>query len=314
MNQLESPAPAGSSSRESRPLAILRLLRPHHWTKNLLCFAGVVFSGRFRDPRSWGNALDAFLVFCAASSAVYVLNDILDRARDLRHPVKCRRPIASGAVSVAAGAFLSLLLGAGSLGLAAWAGPRLLTCAAALLGVHLLYSLWLKHVPLLDVLCIAAGFVLRMLAGVYAVGEIPTVWITLCTFFLALFLALAKRRAELGALGGTPSEQRPVLTQYTIAFLDHAVTGAAVVTILCYALFTATSGKNPAEIVTVPVVVYGILHYLRRVLAQQGGEEPELILLKDLRISASVLLWVALYVAIQILDPRLFARSAGAGP
>lgn len=270
----------------------------------------MVFSGRLRDPLSWWNAFETFAIFCAASSAIYVLNDILDRERDREHPVKRRRPIASGALSVGFASLLGSVLAAAALTGAAFAGPRILACASSIILLNFLYGLWLKHQPVVDVICISLGFVLRMLAGVYAVGEIPTVWITLCTFFLSLFLALAKRRAELAVLGEPRTEQRPVLSHYSVPFLDQAVTGSAVMAILCYALFTATGGKNPAEIVTVPVVVYGIFHYVRRVMILRGAEEPETILLKDARISGAVLLWLVLYVGIQLLDPHLFRVSS----
>jgi len=225
--------------------AWLRLLRPHHWTKNLACLAGVLFSGRFVDTGADERALWTFGVFCAASSAAYALNDVFDRERDRRHPRKRLRPVASGAVSVPAAVGVGAVLAATALA-GAWAlGFPVLACLLFYVANNLAYSAGLKHLPLFDVLSIAMGFVLRLLAGVYVVGELPTTWITLCAFFLALFLGFGKRRAELGALGEQTNDQRPVLAQYTLSYLDYLLNSSAVMAVICYALFTTSPEKNP---------------------------------------------------------------------
>lgn len=287
--------------------ALLKLLRPQQWTKNLFCFAGLLFSGRLRDGAAIVDALWIFALFCALSGAVYALNDILDVERDRYHPKKKHRPLPSGKVSlpIAWMTFFVLLIGALTggyfLGLKTW------VCLLLYLILNIGYSFWFKHQPLLDVTCIALGFVLRLLAGVYAIAEFPTSWITLCTFFLALFLGFAKRRSELADLEvGKADSQRPVLSKYTPQLLDSLVNSAATITVMSYALFTATSGKNPSLVITVPIVYYAIMHYKMRLAESAGTEEPDKMLIHDKVIRASVLLWLACYLAIMYGDLHLF--------
>jgi 4-hydroxybenzoate polyprenyltransferase len=284
----------------------LALLRPHHWTKNVACLAGVLFSGRFVDPAADVRAAWTFVVFCAASSAAYVLNDVLDRERDRQHPLKRRRPLASGALSVplavAIGATLALLAFAGAAAL----GRGVLVCLAFYAANNVAYSVALKHLVLFDVLSIAVGLVLRLLAGVYVVGELPTTWITLCAFFLALFLGFGKRRAELRSVGGVESRQRPVLAHYPIAYLDSLLDSSAAMAVISYALFTTSAEKNPTLVVGVPIVFYAIMHYKRLVMRLDASEEPERILLHDTPIRVSIALWLVTYLLIQHGNLRLF--------
>ena len=289
-----------------RAAAWVRLLRPHHWTKNLACLAGVLFSGRFVETEADVRALWTFAVFCAASSAVYALNDVLDRERDRRHPRKRTRPIASGAISVGtavgiAGALaVASLVGAGAL------GGGVLACLVLYVANNVAYSVALKHLALFDVLSIALGFVFRLLAGVYVVGELPTTWISLCAFFLALFLAFGKRRAELAGLGEQTNDQRPVLSRYTLSYLDSLLNSSAVMAVICYALFTTMPGKNPSLVVGVPIVFYAIMHYKRLVMLLDASEEPEQILLRDTPIRVSIALWLATYVLIEHAGVHFF--------
>jgi 4-hydroxybenzoate polyprenyltransferase len=291
-------------------VAYLALLRPRQGTKNVVCLGGVLFSGRFTDSVHVGQALLTFVAFCGISSATYVWNDILDRESDRQHPRKCRRPIASGAVAVPAAVLMGVLVGAAGLGLASLLGSGVLLCLLLYLVNTVAYSLWLKHQILLDVLSIALGFVLRLVAGVYAVDDVPTTWIALCTFFLALFLAFGKRRAELAALITVEDQkQRPVLSQYTVPYLDAQVNSAAVMAVLCYALFTATSAdKDPTLVITVPIVWYAIMYYKRLLGFLEKGEEPERIVLSEPRILISVVLWLATYLAITYGELRLWRR------
>ncbi|MBV8878771.1 MAG: decaprenyl-phosphate phosphoribosyltransferase [Planctomycetaceae bacterium] len=299
--QTAAAAPANGTAA-----GIVRLLRPHHWTKNLLCMAGVVFSGQYLQPWAILGAVKTVVVFCAASSAVYVFNDLVDRKRDRLHAHKKARPLASGAVGVPLAVILGLAMGGAALAGSAAMGRSVLVCTALYLLVNLLYTLSLKHAPLLDVLSIAVGFVLRMLAGVYVVRELPTAWIVLCTFFLSLFLALAKRRSELAHRASDDSTQRPVLAHYSLPFLEQMVVSAGVMAVMCYALFTTTSGKNHALMLTVPIVVYGIMSYQSRIMQLPIGQEPEEVLLKDFRIQLCIIAWLASYVAITYFDPQLF--------
>jgi len=278
--------------------ATLRLLRPQQWTKNLACMAGVVFGGRLGQPHA--VLLDVLVVatFTLAAAAVYVVNDLLDLAHDRQHPTKRMRPLAAGEVSTTQAGVLALVLtavaGAGAVGL----GRGTMACLAAYGALNMVYSLRWKHVPVLDVCCIAFGYVLRVLAGIVVLGDVPTSWIVLCTFFLALFLGFTKRRAELvdPERGGT--DQRPVLDAYDPGFLDSLVDSSATMAVMTYALFTATSGKNPSLIVTVPIVFYAIVHY-RQVAQRSGfGQEPDRILLRDRTLQGCLVLWLAAFVLI----------------
>src|SRR5688572_6531053 len=242
------------------PVVAFRLMRPHQWTKNAFCLAGLIFSGRFTNPHSIRSAILYFALFCAASSSMYIFNDIIDSKRDLQHPKKRLRPIPAGHVSIPQASLLALALVVLALVGGFAVGHGGLICLAAFIALQLAYSFRLKHEPLLDVAAIAIGFVLRLLGGVFVVNEQPTTWITLCTFFLALFLGFSKRRAELGELAAqSDNQQRPVLSKYTLGSLDSLVNSMATLAIMCYALFTVTSGKNPSLVITVPIVVYAIL-------------------------------------------------------
>jgi 4-hydroxybenzoate polyprenyltransferase len=280
-------------------------------TKNAFCLAGVLFSGRFVSWESDLAALQTFAAFCAGSSAVYVFNDIFDRERDRKHPRKQLRPIASGAVSVPAAVMMAIALAALGFALAALLNLKVTLCLALYLVNNVLYSLGLKHLALFDVLSIAVGFVLRLVAGVYAINELPTDWIALCTFFLAVFLGFAKRRAELaGLLPDEEKLQRPVLSKYSVQFLDYLVNNSAVMVVVCYALFTATSNKNPTLVITVPIVFFAVMHYKRLVLLLRFGEEPEKIVLRDLRLQLSIIIWLITYFGVIYGDIHLF-RSSG---
>ncbi|MBF0425946.1 MAG: UbiA prenyltransferase family protein [Magnetococcales bacterium] len=284
----------------------MRLLRPWQWTKNAFVFVGVLFGGHAGDWHLYPPVLLVFVLACAASSAVYVFNDIMDRERDRHHPLKCLRPIPSGAVSLSQAALLSLTLGATALLGSAWLHFGTFLCILLYLINNILYSLWLKDHPLLDVLSIAMGFMLRMLAGVYILGELPTSWILLCTFFLTLFLGIAKRRAEMATLSGQVSRQRLVLGKYSLPFLDILLGATGVMTMVCYALFTALGGKSPAQILTLPLVFYAIFHYLRLVLVHNYGEDPTDVLFKDPRLALIIAAWLTLYLAIEQGHPVLF--------
>lgn len=275
-----------------------KLLRPHQWAKNAFCLAGVLFTGQYLEPTADLAALATMLVFIGASSAIYVVNDVLDRDRDRQHPVKRLRPIARGTVRVPSAILLAAVLALGSLAGAYALHAEVLVCVVLQMLNNLAYSIRLKHVPLVDVLSIAAGFVLRLLAGVYVLGEVPTTWITLCTFFLALFLAIGKRRAELAIQDRSRvSARRPVLSAYTVQYLDQLLHGAAVMALLCYSLST-TTGENPSLVFTVPIVFFAVSHYIRLIMVADGGEEPETMVLRDPVLLGSVVVWLVLYLAI----------------
>lgn len=271
--------------------------RPRQWVKNLACFAGVIFSGRLIDPRSLGASMLAFVGFCLASSAVYLINDVCDRRADAENPKKRGRPIASGEVSVRAAILGAVGLG----GLAVGSSMGLPVACRLMLGLYLAmgvaYSIRLKHTVLLDVIIIALGFVMRVLYGVFAVRVAPTPWIVLCMFFLALFLGFAKRRSELGQIDA--GHQRPVLRKYRTDLLDMLLAMTATMAITCYSLYTITGRpENATLVVTVPLVVYGVYRYLLLVVMFDVGDAPDRDLFDDLPLIATVLLWVVLCVVI----------------
>jgi 4-hydroxybenzoate polyprenyltransferase len=283
-------APVGVSRSGTRPAALVAALRPRQWTKNLLLFAGIVFAAELGDGHRWVEAIAAFLAYCAASSAAYLVNDVRDAASDRVHPVKRTRPVASGRLSpgVALGAAVVLALLA--LTVTAALGAASLACMVAFLSLQGAYSLWLKSVELLDVLAIAALFVLRAAAGAIAVDVRISPWLLVCTFLLALFLALAKRRAEL-RLGEV--ETRPALAGYSAAVLERLLAAVAGVTVVAYAAYTVTAYDSLLLVATVPLVAFGLVRYLRLLRTQGLGEEPEAVLVSDLPILVTVAVWAA---------------------
>lgn len=284
--------------------ALVRLLRPHQWTKNGLCFAGAFFSGNLHAP-ALGQALLVALVFCAASSAVYALNDVLDRERDRAHPKKrLTRPVASGHIAPWLACAVALALAALAVGGAGALGRSTLACVTLYLLNGVFYSAALKRVALLDVLSIAIGFIIRLLAGVFAVGVAPTAWIAVCTFFLALLIAIGKRLAELSS--AQDAAARPVLAQYSSEHLGRLLSSCANAAVLSYAVFTTTADKNHTLVVTLPIVWYALTHYVHLVTSGAGGEEPDQLVFTDPRLVLSVVAWLALYYAIEARGLVLF--------
>jgi len=293
-----------------RIVETVRLLRVHQWTKNLICFAGVIFGGKFLDLEAWLMGSLAFFFFSITSSSIYVFNDIIDREKDAIHPKKKNRPIANGKISVANGVFVGvLLLGVGLIG-GYLTGFSLFLLLLLYVVNNIAYSLVLKSIPLLDVFSISVGFVLRLFAGIYLLGDMPTAWIVLCTMFLALFLGFSKRRAEfimVGNMSYTEVVQRPVLRRYDGKTLDSLVNESSLGAVLTYALFTTTSGKNPTLILTVPVIYYALMHYKRLLFNNKHGEEPARVLLQDKNLWYSIILWLILYGVITYYNINIFS-------
>jgi 4-hydroxybenzoate polyprenyltransferase len=283
--------------------ALLLSLRPKQWTKNLLLFAGVLFSRQAGDPQLLLRAAAGFVAFSVLSGTVYLLNDITDAESDRRHPKKRLRPIASGRlpVAVAWGALIPLL------GIAAavswWLGPAFAIVVWSYFLMNLAYSFGLKHQVLIDVFIIAIGFVLRAIAGVELLRPVsPTTeispWLLVCTFFGALFLALAKRRRELANAADAAGQQRAVLGQYNPALLDGLLLVSAASALMGYALYTiwpATVAKFGTEqlLYTVPIVTYGIFRYLYLVRVSETTEDPSQVLLSDRPLAGCVVLYLA---------------------
>ena len=275
----------------------IKLVRPQQWVKNFFVLAPLLFSGRALDPSAQRAALVAFVVFCLLASAVYVINDVIDREQDRAHPTKRNRPIASGAIGVGSALVLATILLVLSVS-GAWSmGPKLFYCAVAYLSLNVVYSIWIKHVVILDVFSISAFFVLRLLAGAAAVAVRPSVWLILCGGLLSLYLGFAKRRHELVLLGEGSSDHRAVLSQYSTAFLDQLSVVLLAVTIVSYIMYTLESdtarlvGGEALSYSTV-FVLYGVLRYLFLVHKRLDGNPAE-TLLTDKGLLVAVTLWVA---------------------
>jgi 4-hydroxybenzoate polyprenyltransferase len=282
---------------------LIRLLRPHQWVKNGFVLVGPLFGHAWHDPAMLGAAAAAFFAFCLTASAVYVLNDFIDRERDRLHPQKRLRPLASGAVSVRAALALAAVCLAGGLALALAGGGLLASLVGAYVLLNLAYSLGLKHVVVLDVFLIAAGFMLRLLAGTAGIGIAPSHWLLLCGLMLTLFLGFAKRRAELNTLVQESAGHRRVLEHYTPAMLDQFISVAATATVIAYSLYTVSPETIAAHgtswlIATVPFVLYGLLRYLFLLHRRGGGGDPAQELLRDPHLLAAFLGWLALVTAL----------------
>ncbi len=280
-------------SPRSRVRAALAAMRPRQWSKNLLLFAGLLFAAKLGDGTRWLEALDAFAAYCAASSAAYLVNDVSDAGHDREHPVKRLRPVASGelpartAVAIAAALTAAAFAGVAALGLGSVA------FLAGFLVLQAAYTAGLKHVVLIDVLAIAGLFVLRASAGAEAVDVRISPWLLICTGLLALFLALAKRRAELVLVGAEETPGRPVLEGYSLALVDQLVSVVAASTVIAYSLYTFTARDSKAMMATVPFVLYGVFRYLLLLHRHDLGEEPENVLLTDVPLLLTIAAWAA---------------------
>lgn len=281
--------------------ALVVSLRPRQWLKNTFVFAGIVFAAEVGDAVRWGEAVAVFVAFCAASSAAYLLNDVLDAPHDRRHALKRMRPIARGELGATAALAASALLAVGALAGAAFLGLDVLGLVALFLALQAAYSLALKHVVLLDVLVIAGLFVIRAAAGAAAVDVRISDWLLLCTALLALFLGFAKRRGELVLVGAERTPGRPVLEGYSLELVDQLLTVVAAATVIAYGLYAIDSDAT-AMPATIPFVLFGVFRYLLLVHNHDLGEEPERVLLADRQLIATVALWALTAASILVLS------------
>ncbi|GDY03766.1 decaprenyl-phosphate phosphoribosyltransferase [Planctomycetota bacterium] len=284
-------------------LPAIKAMRPHQWVKNLLVFAPLLFTPKREDPAAWLISALAFAAFCCAASSIYLLNDIVDREEDRHHPKKHLRPIASGALSVgAAYCVLGLLLAiaAGlSMQLPKVEGFAFIIWPAAYLTLNLLYSFWWKRLVVVDCMCIALGFQLRVHAGAAAIGVDASHWIVLCTFFFALFLAFCKRYEELNRQAESSGMTRASLKDYSLPFLNMMIGPLAALSIVTYALYTVSEETirrhhTDALMYTVPVVTYGVFRYLYLVYRKSEGGDPARLLFRDGPLVASGMAYVTL--------------------
>lgn len=282
---------------------IIRSLRPHQWVKNFFVLAPLVFAQEAADARPVLRAAVAFVIFCLVSGAVYLLNDLVDAPSDRLHPVKRHRPIAAGRLTPRRAVIALVLLLAGSLAAAAALSLVLAGVVAAYYLLNVAYSFRFKHTPFLDVLTIAAGFILRLVGGAVAIDVPLSAWLAACTFLLAAFLALGKRKHELLALGTDKSPQRRVLERYDLDHVRPAMQGLAVATVGCYAAYTLLgsthSGFSPRELVwTLPMVIFGLWRFHRLTERDEQGVSPTDLMMTDVPFIANLALWGLVVVTV----------------
>jgi 4-hydroxybenzoate polyprenyltransferase len=298
------PTPAGEEvTTRSVAANLWRSLRPHQWTKNLLVFAGLIFGQRLTDTTAASKAGLAFLIFCALSSVVYLINDVHDREADRRHPLKSRRPIASGALApgTAVGAAVALALVA--LAGAFWLDREFAIVSVLYVVLLVVYSVSIKHVVILDALTLSGGFVLRALAGAVVIDVLFSHWLLLLTLLGALFIALSKRRAELVTLAEDATGHRRILAEYSPYLLDQMISVVTASTLLAYAFYTispdtVTKFGTDHLLWTVPFPLYGIFRYLYLVHQREGGGNPSELLVTDRPLLACGALWGAAVILI----------------
>jgi 4-hydroxybenzoate polyprenyltransferase len=296
-------APHLHEAPRSTAWLLFRSLRPEQWSKNLILFGALLFGMRLLDPTAVLRATAAFVIFCALSGVVYLINDIMDRNADKSHPLKCRRPIASGALAPQTAAAAAVLLGATALGASWTLGRSFFLVSAIYVSLQAFYSGPLKHMVIIDVLTIAFGFVLRAVAGALVIAVPISHWLLLVTVLLALFLALSKRRHELTLLADGATSHRKILEEYSPYLLDQMISVVTASTLMGYALYTvspdtvAKFGTDKLAL-TIPFPLYGIFRYLYLVHQKKGGGSPSTMLLNDRPLLLCVALWACAVVLI----------------
>lgn len=282
---------------------ILMLLRPDQWVKNLVVFAALIFAREFTVFDYVTTTLFAFAIFCLLSSVIYIVNDISDRESDRAHPVKCKRPIASGQVSILTASILASILGISGLGLSLLLPLKFFMVAVAFLIFNFLYSWVLKKIVIIDVMSIAVSFVLRATAGAAALAVPMSSWLVACTFLLALFIGFGKRRHEVVMLKANAASHRATLSKYSTYFLDQLIGVVTASTVIAYTFYTLSPevqnklGVERLEL-TIPFVLYGVFRYLYLIHQEERGGSPSRLLLSDGPILINIALWFLSVLAI----------------
>ncbi len=284
---------------------LLAELRPRQWLKNGALLLPLVYSLRLIDPEALGRALLAFASFCCLSSAGYVFNDLRDLEADRVHPAKQHRPLAAGTLSVGVGVGTMVLLGLLAIVLGAQVGPPFLGTCALYLAISASYSLWWKHIVLIDLFGISAGFVTRIVGGAVAVNVGVSPWLYACAILGSLLIALGKRRAEVLDLRNLATVHRPALESYTVEFLDQLMIVVSAASIMAYSLYTFLGEflpRNNVMMTTIPIVLYGMFRYLYLTKVRGLGGSPEELLLGDRALASAVALFVLLSGGILYLN------------
>lgn len=288
--------PAGRAATKLK--AWLRLLRPKQWTKNLIAYAPVLFAMQLHNPSIIWRVTECVIAFCCLSSSIYIYNDIMDREADRQHPTKCKRPIAAGLINIGPAVAAALILAATGMLIGFFVRPVLCLVFGTYLALMLLYGKVLKHKVLLDVIAIAAGFVLRALGGAIAAGVPSSGWFLACTSFGALFLGIEKRRQELRTLKDDASAHRKTLDDYSLDLIDRLESLVVPCLLTCYTFWSFQSFHGQWMMLTVPFVVYGVMRYQVLSVQTQATGTPEEVLLKDRPIQAAILLWLVTAAAV----------------
>jgi 4-hydroxybenzoate polyprenyltransferase len=300
-------AVSGPATGAARLIAVVRSLRPKQWPKNLLVFAGLMFTYNLLNPEMLSRVILSFVAFCALSSAGYLWNDLRDAPADRLHPFKRHRPVASGQVPPALAATLAVALGVAGLALAASLGTPFLLVASLYMLLTLTYSIWLKHLVLIDVFGISAGFVLRAVGGAVVIGVPVSPWLYVCTVLVSLFLGFGKRRNELELMESNAAGHRKNLEQYSVDLLDQLILIVASVTIMAYSLYTFSAENLPRDhsmMLTIPLVLYGVFRYLYLIRVRRQGGAPEDLFLTDPGLLGTAIAWAALSVFVLYLLPH----------
>lgn len=286
---------------------IVRSLRPRQWVKNLFVLSPLLFGGRLIDAEAVAAAVAATVCFCLLSGALYLVNDVVDAPLDRRHPTKRLRPVAAGALPVAAALAGAAVTGAGASALAVALGRDFALVAAMYAGLSLAYSLALKRVVILDVMVIAAGFVLRVLGGAVAVEVAPSHWLIACAFLLALYLGFSKRRQELARSSEDAAAQRQVLAAYSVRMVEQINLVLLAATLVSYLLYTVSPETvarfgTEALLYGAVFVLYGLLRYLFLTQSPANGESPGELLIQDIPLLLCVLGWAVYNAAVIYRD------------
>ena len=286
--------------------ALIKAMRPRQWTKNGFVLFGLIFDKQLFRLEPFLRTLEGFFLFCLISSAVYLFNDIADAEADRNHPMKKFRPIASGKLPIPVAVSVALLLIVVALPLGYLLSPVFALILGLYLVTNLLYSRWLKHVSILDVLIVSSGFVFRVGAGVALITvERFSPWLYMITILFSLYIGLGKRRAEMDLLAEGASAHRKVFEGYTIPLLDQYITIVSGMTIVAYSLYTFSAPNLPANhtmMLTIPFVVYGIFRYLQLIQSGHAAGSPDEVALKDRPLQITVLLWGLAVIAIFYLS------------
>ena len=286
--------------------ALLKTMRLRQWTKNGFVFFALIFDKQLFQPEAFIRTLEGFFLFCLTSSAVYLLNDIADVEADRQHPEKKHRPIASGKLPLNTAWSAAIVLVLVTLPGAFFLAPALAIILALYLFINILYSQWLKHVPILDVMIVSTGFVLRVAAGVTLITvERFSPWLYVITTLFSLYIGLGKRRAEMTLLEEGAGSHRKVLDGYTLPLLDQYITIVSGTTIVTYSLYTFTAPnlpENHSMMLTIPFVVYGIFRYLQLIQTGNAAGAPDEVALKDRPLQVTVLLWGLAVIAVFYLS------------